>query len=147
MRNVGQQENFSFVSSMSRNLPWNGGYRLQPRQASSYTLQGDKERGDRVPATGQSAADAASKKNVTRPPARLHGVTRNPSHPGAFCKTTQQGARQQNSAPLERHWTENHLDVHLGTCCSIDHRQNFRAQPFESINTSAAHVLERASES
>ena len=40
-------------------------------------------------------------------------------------------------------WTENDLDVDLGTCGCVDHRQNFGPQSVESINTSAAHILAR----
>ena len=41
------------------------------------------------------------------------------------------------------HRTENDLGVDLGTCGCVDHRQNFGPQSVESINTSAAHILER----
>ena len=58
------------------------------------------------------------------------------------------GTRQAgNSAQLDHHWTccwtENDLDVDLGTCGCVDHRQNFGPQSVESINTSAAHILAR----
>ena len=56
------------------------------------------------------------------------------------------GTRQGNSAQLDHHWTcwtENDLDVDVGTCGCVDHRQNFGPQSVESINTSAAHILAR----
>ena len=60
MRTEGPQKDFSIVSSMT---PSNGGNGLQHRSASSSSLQGEKERGDRGPAPRRSAADAAPKKN------------------------------------------------------------------------------------
>ena len=60
MRTGGPQKDFSIVSSMT---PLNGGNEFQHRSASSSSLQGEKERGDRGPAPRRSAADAAAKKN------------------------------------------------------------------------------------
>ena len=62
MRTGGPQKDFSIVSSMT---PSNGGngLQVQHRSASSSSLQGEKERGDRGPAPRRSAADAAPKKN------------------------------------------------------------------------------------
>ena len=60
MRTGGPQKDFSIVSSMT---PSNGGNGPQHRSASSSSLQGEKERGDRGPAPRRSAADAAPKKN------------------------------------------------------------------------------------
>ena len=47
------------------NLPPNGGNGPEYRHGSAFScsLQGEKEPGDRGPAPGQSAGDAASKKN------------------------------------------------------------------------------------
>ena len=67
MRTEGPQKDFSIVSSMT---PLNGGNGLQHRSASSSSLQGEKERGDRGPAPRRSAADAAPKKMATRRNAR-----------------------------------------------------------------------------
>ena len=78
MRTGGPQKDFSIVSSMT---PSNGGNGL--RSASSSSLQGEKERGDRGPAPRRSAADAAPKKNgdqAKRARAlRIHGVKKHPS--------------------------------------------------------------------
>ena len=75
MRTGGPQKDFSIVSSMT---PSNGGNGPQHRSASSSSLQGEKERGDRGPAPRRSAADAAPKKNgdqAKRARAlRIHGV-------------------------------------------------------------------------
>ena len=80
MRTEGPQKDFSIVSSMT---PSNGGNGLQHRSASSSSLQGEKERGDRGPAPRRSAADAAPKKNgdqAKRARAlRIHGVMKHPS--------------------------------------------------------------------
>ena len=80
MRTGGPQKDFSIVSSMT---PSNGGNGPQHRSASSSSLQGEKERGDRGPAPRRSAADAAPKKNgdqAKRARAlRIHGVMKHPS--------------------------------------------------------------------
>ena len=81
MRTGGPQKDFSIVSSMT---PSNGGNEFQHRSASSSSLQGEKERGDRGPAPRRSAADAAPKKNgdqAKRARAlRIHdGVMKHPS--------------------------------------------------------------------
>ena len=80
MRTGGPQKDFSIVSSMT---PSNGGNGLQHRSASSSSLQGEKERGDRGLAPRRSAADAAPKKNgdqAKRARAlRIHGVMKHPS--------------------------------------------------------------------
>ena len=60
MRTGGPQTDFSIVSSMT---PSNGGNGLHSRSASSSSLQGEKERGDRGPVPRRTAADAAPKKN------------------------------------------------------------------------------------
>ena len=68
-----------------------GGNGLQHRSASSCSLQGDKERGDRGTAPGQSAAGAAPKKNGDQAKrVRAHGVMKHPSHSGACCRSAQQ---------------------------------------------------------
>ena len=76
MRTGGPQKDFSIVSSMT---PSNGGNGLQHRSASSSSLQGEKERGDRGPAPRRSAADAAPKKNGDQAKGaralRIHGVS------------------------------------------------------------------------
>ena len=133
----GLQEDFSIVSSMTPNLPSNGGNGLQHRSASLCSLQGEKERGDCGPAPGQSAAGTVPKKNGHQANrARVHGVRRHPPRPVACCRSTQQGTRRESD-----------LDVDVGTSGCIDHRQKFRPQSVESINTSAAHILKRVSES
>ena len=75
MRTEGPQKHFSIVSSMT---PSNGGNGLQHRSASSSSLQGEKERGDRGPAPRRSAADAGPKKNGDQAKRartqRVHGV-------------------------------------------------------------------------
>ena len=80
MRTGGPQKDFFIVSSMT---PSNGGNGPQHRSASSSSLQGEKERGDRGPAPRRSAADAAPKKNgdqAKRARAlRVHGVMKHPS--------------------------------------------------------------------
>ena len=82
MRTGGPQKDFSIVSSMT---PSNGGNGPQHRSASSSSLQGEKERGDRGPAPRRSAADAAPKKNgdqAKRARAlRIHGVMNLMKHP------------------------------------------------------------------
>ena len=78
MRTGGPQKDFSIVSSIT---PSNGGNGLQHRSASSSSLQGEKERGDRGPAPRRSAADAASKKNgdQAKRARAIHGVMKHPS--------------------------------------------------------------------
>ena len=74
MRTEGPQKDFSIASSMT---PSNGGNGFQHRSASSSSLQGKKERGDRGPAPRRSAADAAPKKNgdqAKRARCGIHGV-------------------------------------------------------------------------
>ena len=75
MRTGGPQKDFSIVSSMT---PSNGGNGPHHRSASSSSLQGEKERGDRGPAPRRSAADAALKKNGVQAKRaralRIHGV-------------------------------------------------------------------------
>ena len=78
MRTEGPQKDFSIVSSMT---PSNGGNGLQHRSASSSSLQGEKERGDRGPAPRRSAADTAPKKNGDQAKrARYVYIARNASH-------------------------------------------------------------------
>ena len=78
MRTEGPQKDFSIVSSMT---PSNGGNGLQHRSASSSSLQGEKERGDRGPAPRRSAADAAPKKSgdQAKRERATYGVMKHPS--------------------------------------------------------------------
>ena len=78
MRTGGPQKDFSIVSSMT---PLNGGNGLQHRSASSSSLQGEKERGDRGPVPRRSAADAASKKNGDQAKRARYEYTEIMKHP------------------------------------------------------------------
>ena len=148
MRTGGPQKDFSIVSSMT---PSNGGNGLQHRSASSSSLQGEKERGDRGPARRRSAADAAPKKNGdqakrARAP-RIHGVMKHPSIVPCMVKGAGNRGTPHSWTIIEHVGQKlNNLDVDLGTCGCVDHRQNFGPQSVESINTSAACTHTRASE-
>ena len=142
MRTGGPEKYISIVSSMT---PSNGGNGLQHWSGSLRSLHGEKERGDWGTAPGQSAADAAPEKNgdrVNRAPALIHGVMKHPSiAPRPWCIQLQEHGSGTPHCWTIMHRTENDLDVDLGTCGCVDHRQNFGPQSVESINISAAHIL------
>ena len=119
-------------------------------------LHGEKERGDRGPAPRRSAADAAPKKNGDQAKRARATYTWSHDHEASVDRALhgERSWEHGHGRGTPYSWTiiertENDLDVDLGTCGCVDHRQNFGPQSVESINksvesinTSAAHSRE-----
>ena len=144
MQTRGPQKDFSIVSQHDA-VEW----RKRTSTSVSFVVQPARGEGTRRPGTGSPPRRSwrGLEKIATRRTEgayHAYGVMKHPSIVPCMVNGARNTAAEVHTAGPSLNMLNRKLSGRgLGTCGCVDHMQNFGPQSVESINTSAAHILER----